>query len=79
LDSLYQNSVLHVLIGERVPLHIWGACGVGKSQITACLHCDPGTFHHVVFVFLIELAAPQSGAISNASGVNGLHPEYAPE
>ncbi len=26
---------LHALIGERVPLHIWGACGVAKSQIVA--------------------------------------------
>jgi len=30
-SKLYQ--ALHALIGERVPLHIWGACGVGKSQI----------------------------------------------
>jgi hypothetical protein len=29
--KLYE--ALHALIGERVPLHIWGACGVGKSQI----------------------------------------------
>jgi len=28
-------EALHALIGERVPLHIWGACGVGKSQIVA--------------------------------------------
>jgi MoxR-like ATPase len=26
---------LHALISQRVPLHIWGACGVGKSQIVA--------------------------------------------
>ena len=26
-------QALHALIGQRVPLHIWGACGVGKSQI----------------------------------------------
>jgi MoxR-like ATPase len=26
-------EALHALIGQRVPLHIWGACGVGKSQI----------------------------------------------
>jgi hypothetical protein len=30
---LYQ--ALLALIGERVPLHVWGACGVGKSQIVA--------------------------------------------
>jgi MoxR-like ATPase len=30
-SRLYE--ALHALIGERVPLHIWGACGVGKSQI----------------------------------------------
>jgi MoxR-like ATPase len=30
-SKLYE--ALHALIGERVPLHIWGACGVGKSQI----------------------------------------------
>src|SRR6201997_2486789 len=28
-------EALHALITERVPLHIWGACGVGKSQIVA--------------------------------------------
>lgn len=28
-------EALLVLIGQRVPVHIWGACGVGKSQIVA--------------------------------------------
>jgi MoxR-like ATPase len=28
-------EALHALISQRVPLHIWGACGVGKSQIVA--------------------------------------------
>ena len=28
-------DALHALIHVRVPLHIWGACGVGKSQIVA--------------------------------------------
>jgi hypothetical protein len=28
-------EALHALIGERVPLHIWGACSVGKSQIVS--------------------------------------------
>src|ERR1035437_1698066 len=32
-SKLYE--ALHALIGEGVPLHIWGACGVGKSQIVA--------------------------------------------
>jgi len=32
-SKLYE--ALYALIGERVPLHIWGACGVGKSQIVA--------------------------------------------
>ena len=32
-SKLYE--ALHALISERVPLHIWGACGVGKSQIVA--------------------------------------------
>lgn len=31
--DLYQ--ALHALVRERVPLHLWGACGVGKSQIVA--------------------------------------------
>jgi MoxR-like ATPase len=30
-SKLYE--ALHALIGERVPLHIWRPCGVGKSQI----------------------------------------------
>ena len=32
-SKLYE--ALQALIGERVPLHIWGACGVGKSQIVS--------------------------------------------
>ena len=31
--KLYE--ALHALIADRVPLHIWGACGVGKSQIVS--------------------------------------------
>ncbi len=38
--KLYE--ALHALIGERVPLHIWGACGVGKSQIVAQVADDLG-------------------------------------
>jgi len=37
-SKLYE--ALHALIGERVPLHIWGACGVGKSQIVAQVASD---------------------------------------
>ena len=33
-------EALHALIGERVPLHVWGACGVGKSQIVAQVAAD---------------------------------------
>jgi MoxR-like ATPase len=32
-SMLYE--ALLALIGERVPLHIWGACGVGKSKIVS--------------------------------------------
>ena len=32
-SKLYE--ALHALIGERVPLHIWGACGGGELQIVA--------------------------------------------
>jgi MoxR-like ATPase len=32
-SKLYE--ALLALIGERVPLHIWGPCGVGKSQIVS--------------------------------------------
>ena len=39
-SELYE--ALHALIGERVPLHIWGACGVGKSQIVAQVAADLG-------------------------------------
>ena len=38
--KLYE--ALHALIGERVPLHIWGACGVGKSQIISQVADDLG-------------------------------------
>jgi MoxR-like ATPase len=37
-SELYE--ALHALISERVPLHIWGACGVGKSQIVAQVAAD---------------------------------------
>jgi hypothetical protein len=33
-------EALHALMGQRVPLHIWGACGVGKSQIVAQVASD---------------------------------------
>ena len=39
-SKLYE--ALHALISERVPLHIWGACGVGKSQIVAQAARDLG-------------------------------------
>ena len=35
-------EALHALIIEHVPLHIWGACGVGKSQIVAQVASDLG-------------------------------------
>jgi MoxR-like ATPase len=37
-SELYE--ALHALITERVPVHIWGACGVGKSQIVAQVASD---------------------------------------
>lgn len=37
-SELYE--ALHALIAERVPLHVWGACGVGKSQIVAQVAAD---------------------------------------
>jgi len=37
-SKLYE--ALHALINERVPLHIWGPCGVGKSQIVAQVAAD---------------------------------------
>jgi len=37
-SELYE--ALHALISERVPAHIWGACGVGKSQIVAQVAAD---------------------------------------
>lgn len=39
-SKLYE--ALYALIGERVPLHIWGACGVGKSQIVSQVAADLG-------------------------------------
>lgn len=33
-------EALHALISQRVPLHIWGACGVGKSQIVTQVAAD---------------------------------------
>src|SRR6201988_1370213 len=37
-SKLYE--ALHSLIGERVPLHIWGPCGTGKSQIVGQVASD---------------------------------------
>jgi MoxR-like ATPase len=34
------HEALYALVSERVPLHIWGACGVGKSQIVAQVAAD---------------------------------------
>jgi MoxR-like ATPase len=50
-----QYKALHAPIGERVPLHIWGACGVGKSQIVAQVADD------LDFDF-IDIRAVQLGA-----------------
>jgi MoxR-like ATPase len=33
-------EALHALISQRMPLHIWGACGVGKSQIVVQVASD---------------------------------------
>jgi shikimate kinase len=33
-------EALHAPISQRVPLHIWGACGVGKSQIVDQVAAD---------------------------------------
>jgi hypothetical protein len=38
-SKLYE--ALDALIGEPVPLHIWGACDVGKSQIVSQVANDP--------------------------------------
>ena len=35
-------GALRALIGERVPLHIWGPCGTGKSQIVRQVASDLG-------------------------------------
>jgi hypothetical protein len=35
-------EALHVLISQQLPVHIWGACGVGKSQIGAQVARDLG-------------------------------------
>ena len=37
-SKLYE--ALRALIGERVPLHIWGPCGIGKSQIVGQVASD---------------------------------------
>jgi MoxR-like ATPase len=39
-SKLYE--ALCALIGERVPLHIWGPCGTGKSQIVGQVASDLG-------------------------------------
>jgi len=41
-------EALRALVCERVPLHIWGACGAGKSQIVAQVTSDLGwQFLHI--------------------------------
>jgi len=39
-SKLYE--ALHALIGERVLLHIWGACGVGKRLCQSVWDCTIG-------------------------------------
>jgi hypothetical protein len=48
-------EALHALIGQRVPLHIWGACGVGKSQIVCALG-DEDRVATLVFAVLFMVA-----------------------
>jgi hypothetical protein len=42
-SKLYE--ALHALISERVPLHIWGACGVGKLTHAETVAGPFGTVH----------------------------------
>jgi hypothetical protein len=62
-SKLYE--ALHALIGERVPLHIWGACGVGKSQIVHQVADDlylPGVIREGVGE--IAIAVDCSGSVN---------------
>ena len=64
-SKLYE--ALHALIGERVPLHIWGACGVGKSQIVAQVAREL-TGHAVVLKVDTE-KFPELAARYNVQGI----------
>ena len=59
-SKLYE--ALHALIGERVPRHIWGACGVGKSQIVSQVAND------LDYDFL-DVRGPEFGLKDTATGL----------
>jgi replication-associated recombination protein RarA len=71
-------EALHALIGQRVPLHIWGACGVGKSQIVAQVASD------LNWQFLDVRASSSTRSICEACRESlpirrsGCHPSFCP-
>jgi hypothetical protein len=39
-EAITLYEALHALISERVSLRVWGACGLGKSQVVAEVAAD---------------------------------------
>jgi NAD(P)-dependent dehydrogenase (short-subunit alcohol dehydrogenase family) len=75
-SKLYE--ALHALIGERVPLHIWGACGVGKSQIVHQVGDDLD--YDFLDVRAVQLAPVDSRGLPRISAVQTewVPPKFLP-
>jgi hypothetical protein len=75
-SKLYE--ALHALIGERVPLHIWGACGVGKSQIVSQVANDLD--YDFLDVRAVQLDPVDLGVCrgSPKTRPNGCRPSFSP-
>jgi hypothetical protein len=75
-SKLYE--ALHALIGERVPLHIWGACGVGKSQIVAQVARDLGSLSSTCAPCNSILSICEVCRASHRIRPSGFHPSSLP-
>jgi len=71
-------EALHALITERVPLHIWGACGVGKSQIVAQVAADLAWQFLTFELFSLTRSICAGCLASPLIKQSGLPPKFLP-
>ena len=75
-SELYE--ALHALISERVPMHVWGAAGVGKSQIVRQVARD--LYWHFIDVRAVQLDPVDLRGLPRVSGnqTEWVPPKFLP-